>query len=274
MEATRNPGSPPRRAWPGKGGVVLCLLAAAGCEINVSGIDRDVDVLATESFQRTIAAPTQADLRIEAVNGEILVFGDPDLDAVEVDALKQVGSDSRRDANRWLDRVDIRITELGNEIRIETIQPRDNNGRLVEVDYLIRVPIDMNVIASHVNGSVEIETLDADAVVFHVNGDVSLLDVFGSASVDLVNGRVDAEVWLPEDGVIDLDVTNGDINLDVPASVSAELRARVTNGSVSVSGLTLIDPVTTSRSIEATLGGGRGLVDLETVNGTIRIRGF
>ncbi len=274
MKATRNAGGPRRVVLPGRVGLVLCLLTAAGCEINISGIDRDVDVIATEGFQRTIAAPTQADLRIEAVNGEVLVFGDPDLDAVEVDALKQVGSDSRRDANRWLDRVDIRVTEHADEIRIETIQPRENHGRLVEVDYVIRVPIDMNVIVHHVNGSVEIEALDADAAVFHVNGEVSLLDVFGSVTVDLVNGRVDAEVWIPEDGVIDLDVTNGDIDLDVPSSVSAELRARVTNGSVTVSGLTLIDPVTTSRSIEATLGGGRGLVDLETVNGTIRIRGF
>ena len=254
--------------------LLLSFAGATGCDININGLDRDVDVFATEAVQHTILSPLQSDLRVEAVNGEIIVIGDPDRTTVEIYAVKSVGSDTRRDANDWLDRIEVRVIELADEIRVETIQPRDNHGRVVEVDYEIRIPSHLNVRAFNVNGFISVAALDADLTADQVNGDFEFLGVYGNVRGHLVNGRIDAEVWLPEAGIVDFDVTNGDIALDVPEDVSAELRAHVTNGSVSVSQLDLIDPVTTARSVVATLGDGSGSIDVETVNGTIRIRGF
>lgn len=79
-----------------------------------------------------------------------------------------------------------------------------------------------------------------------------------------------AEGFLPIAGVVDIGVVTGDIDLDV----SAELTAGVMNGRVRVSQLDFMDPVVRAGSVEATLGEGQGIVDLQTVNGDIRVSGF
>ena len=254
--------------------LALAFAVLPGCEIDINGLDRDIDVVVSEPFSFELQREGRTRVRITGINGEIRVAGDESLDAVVVDGMKRVGSDSRRDAQRWLDRIEVETAMGGEAIAIETRHPHDTDGREVVVDYEIRVPIDLQVSVHHVNGAVEIRSLDAAVEVDHVNGDVDLFDIFGDADVVLVNGQVDAEVYLPFAGLIDIRLTNGDVNLDVPAETSADLDARVTNGTVTVSNLTLHDPVVNTRSVIATLGGGDGLIELRTVNGTIRVIGF
>jgi len=50
------------------------------------------------------------------------------------------------------------------------------------------------------------------------------------------------------------------------------LEADVVNGTISVVGLTVIDPIASARSLHGKLGGGDGLIDLGTTNGTITVR--
>jgi len=45
-------------------------------------------------------------------------------------------------------------------------------------------------------------------------------------------------------------------------------------GPVSWHGLSLCDILVTERSLEGTLGGGAGLIDLQTVNGNVSVTGI
>lgn len=47
-------------------------------------------------------------------------------------------------------------------------------------------------------------------------GAVELDDIFGSTDINVDIGQVDAEVTLPENGVIEMKIDIGQINLDIP----------------------------------------------------------
>ena len=114
---------------------------------------------------------------------------------------------------------------------------------------------------------------------WHSNGetagktDIDLDDVNGNVDVELTNGRVNCDMIIPIDGSCDIDVMNGTIELDIPKSTSAILKANVVNGEVNVSGLTLRVTNQTTRRIEATIGDGKGTIDINVINGIVGIKG-
>jgi DUF4097 and DUF4098 domain-containing protein YvlB len=147
------------------------------------------------------------------------------------------------------------VTSLANEILVETIQPEQTGGRNYTVVYTITVPQRF------------------DVSVTNVNGDVNPRQILGNVSVELTNGQIDSQVTLPRDGTIDLATTNGSITLRIPQNTGAAFSANVTNGNISVTNLNLQGQVSTSNSLQGTLGDGRGTISLRAVNGNISVTG-
>ena len=65
----------------------------------------------------------------------------------------------------------------------------------------------------------------------------------------------------------------GEVDLDLPAGTSADFAAGVVNGSVVVTGFDLTGFTMTNRKVSGVLGGGDGHVDLDVVNGRVRVSG-
>ena len=253
------------------------LLVLSGCII--ADIDDDdgfgrTDFVARASFSFEVDVTNQKRIRVEAINGNVEISGRGDAASVMVSGERQVGSHSHADAERHLDDLQVEVEDLGDEIVIRTIQPRDHQGRNYVVDYTITLPVDLDVLAGLINGNVSVTNIDALVSVNNVNGNIRLRNITGSTSVILTNGNIDGEVFLPLDGTIDLTTTNGNITLEIPNSTSAALTARVTNGAISLSNLDLQDAESTNRSLAGTLGDGEGSIELQTVNGNIGVHGF
>ena len=100
-------------------------------------------------------------------------------------------------------------------------------------------------------------------------------DIFGDAVVNLVTGNIESKVTLPLNGTIEMNTFVGDINLDIPVNTSADFSAMVNDGSIDVANLVLQDEVSTSDSVSGTLGGGEGMITLESeFAGDINVTGF
>jgi len=220
-----------------------------------------------------VDAATQVRIRLENINGTVEIVGDPNTSVALVRGERIVGSDSRSDAQQYLNRVTVQVDDQGDQIVVRTNQPNDSDGRRVVVDYDVIIPADMDVRVFNINGEVEVEHFDSFVDIENTNGIVRVFDIYGDVEVDLVNGNVIGDVTPPPSAVVDFAVVNGGITLDLPASVSAMLEADVTNGGINLIGLSIVDATTTNRSLHGKLGGGDGLIDLQTVNGTITIRG-
>ncbi|MFQ5570413.1 MAG: DUF4097 domain-containing protein [Rhodothermales bacterium] len=271
------PSNPPQRknsqlrAW-----MAICLLFLPGCmivETDDFGDARNTDFIARESFTYEVNISGQTRVTVEAINGTIEILGSATASSVIVTGERKVGSDTFRDAEEHLDDLEVRVTDLNDEVLVRTIQPQQSHGRNYVVEYTITLPSDLMVDVSQINGTIIIEDLQQDVVAHSVNGTVRLDDIVGSANISVVNGNVDGDIALPADGLIELKATNGNIKLAIPTSTSATFSASVTNGDIDTTNLTFQNPVSSNRSLSGRLGGGNSTIDLRTVNGNIRVNG-
>jgi hypothetical protein len=249
---------------------------ASGCIVGVIDLDDDDwsnDAEATRLVNRSVPVTTQIGLRITGLNGNIEVFAVDGDHRVTVQARKRVRSHSVSDAEAHLSRIQIEVETTPDEVQVKTVHIGDPHGRTYTVDYEVFVPTGFYVAGNLSNGNTRIEDLLSWVALDVANGNVILKRVEGSAWVNLGNGIVDATVYPPVGGEIVFSVGNGSAILTVPQDVSAELKAQVGNGTITVQGLSLIDPVSGPNTFRGTLGSGAGLIDLTVGNGTIRVNG-
>jgi DUF4097 and DUF4098 domain-containing protein YvlB len=166
------------------------------------------------------------------------------------------------------------VQDLANEVLVKTTQPEQTLGRSYVVDYTITLPEDLEMLVSHVTGSVSIYSVNNGVSVSHVTGKVLLDEISSSALVNLVTGEIEAEVTLPDDGTISFNLVTGNVELNIPQNTSAEFSARVVTGTISVSDLVLQNQISTPDSVTGTLGSGGGTISLNVVTGSIGVRGF
>lgn len=267
--------------------VVLSLVVLPGCgDVSVNGFPPDPDYawywwwpdstefVARGSFSTLEPVDDRVRVRLDASNGSVAVIGQPGSGSVLITAEVIVGSDSLVDAQAGLDDLNVLVTEGNGEITIRTDQPGSPDGRQYVVNYTVEVPADLETVITQTNGDITVEGMGGAVTVDAVNGNVRLGNTLGDLFVDLSNGRIEGTASLPSGGEIRLSGVNTDIDLSVPTSTSAALSALSSTGSVTGDNLALTDPVFTGQSLTGTLGGGAGLIRLETVNGNIGITGL
>jgi hypothetical protein len=256
--------------------VTFVTLLPSACLVGIIDLAEDEDVRGveiSEPFLQVVEVGRQRAIRVEGINGTIHVEGSPDLDRVTIDAVRRVRSDSRHDAEEYLDYLHIFVWNDPEELLIQTVQPDPAGQRDFEVDYRIAVPEHLRVEIFNANGSVRVENVTTDVWVEDMNGDVFLRGVRGNAWVDLANGVVDTEIVIPEGGELVHVVGNGGARVRVQEEVSAELSARVGNGTIDIGGLELTNRASNGTSVTALLGQGQGLIDVAVGNGWIQVRG-
>ena len=144
---------------------------------------------------------------------------------------------------------------------------RDND---VQVAFEVRVPAGVRFAGRTVNGDVEVRGLDAEVRARSVNGDVEL-STTGAAEASTVNGSIRAVLGSLASG-LSFETVNGSIDLDVPDDAGADVEARWVNGGLETELPLRLRGALGRRRAEGTLGAGGPLLDLTTVNGSIRIR--
>jgi hypothetical protein len=246
----------------------LVVLTACSGDVNVGSPNIDgrnwpwpwpsnADFVAKRGVDREVQVEDHIRMRLEAENGEIAITGQLDATSVMVTAELRVGShESREDAEERLEQLDVLVTDLSDEILVQTQQPEDTEGRQYVVEYTITVPSHLEVDVNQVNGAIRVE------------------DTANSVFVNATNGNLDSTVRLPPNGEIRLSIVNGNLDLSIPTSTSAELSASVGNGTITWDNLDLMDAVQTNQSLTGTLGDGAGVIRLETTNGSIDVIGF
>jgi hypothetical protein len=191
--------------------------------------------IARRVVDREVQIEDHIRMSLEAMNGEIVIIGQPDAMSVIVTEELRVGSHvNQADADDGLDQLEVLVTDSSDEILVQTQQPEDTQGRQYVVNYTITVPSDLEVDVHQVNGSIVVE------------------DMANSVLVKVVNGHID---------------------LRIPTSTSAELSAFVDNGTITWDNLDLVDVVHTNHALTGTLGSGAGVIWLETTNGSIDMIG-
>lgn len=234
----------------------------------------NTDFVAKHTFSFGVQVKDHTRLRLEGVNGDVMITGLSDTDSVIITGERRVGSESTEDAEEHLQKLEVSVKDLGNEVSVKTIQPEKAYGRSYVVDYNITLPKNFEVSASNVSGLVALDSINNSVSIGHVSGQIRLDKISGSVFASLVSGQIEGEVTLPLDGTISMSVVSGSIELDIPQSTSAQFSASVVSGSISISNLILQNQVSTPDSLSGRLGDGRGTISLSVVSGNISVSGF
>jgi cytoskeletal protein CcmA (bactofilin family) len=146
----------------------------------------------------------------------------------------------------------------------------ENND--VEVEWTVRVPNGVRLVAITVNGGIEATNLPADVNARTVNGDVRLSTV-GVARAATVNGSIEATLGRADwSGAISLESVNGSITAFMPAASNTVVNASTVTGSIETDFPLTVAGRFGGRRISGTVGTGGRELELKTVNGSITLR--
>ncbi|HLK67145.1 MAG TPA: DUF4097 family beta strand repeat-containing protein [Bryobacteraceae bacterium] len=141
------------------------------------------------------------------------------------------------------------------------------------------------------NGPVELEDVDGDVMAHTSNGMIQVKRLNGTLDATTSNSAIRAEIER-SDRPIHLQTSNGPVELTLPEGFDREVRVRTNNSPITVHAPTMLNAhliAQTSNSsiasdfdlrtqgsisknhLDATVGNGGGLLDLETSNGPIRL---
>lgn len=146
---------------------------------------------------------------------------------------------------------------------------RNNDTR---VDFVVRVPVGVGLVARTVNGGIEITNLRSDVDASTVNGSVHV-STSEHATASTVNGSVIASVGNPNaTGALRFSTVNGDVEVTLPANISADVSASSVNGGISTDFPLTVSGQFGPRSIKGRIGGGGRELKVSTVNGKIALK--
>lgn len=142
------------------------------------------------------------------------------------------------------------------------------------VDYEVRVPSGVHLVARTVNGGIDAESLTSDVNAETVNGTVAI-STTGTAQAKTVNGSIRASLLKPFwKKAPEFSAVNGGISVNIPKNVRAGVRAETRNGRI-VSDVAEFQGTATEQTLDGTIGrgsgAGNGLV-IRTINGTIELK--
>ncbi len=229
------------------------------------------DVTATEEFTFTLDEGGR--ISVENINGAITIEGHAG-NEVTVVATKKAGT------QKYLDGIKIDIDASASQVRIETRHPSTSGGWFGKntsgsVSYRLKVPAgaELDEIET-VNGELDIRGMTGAVNASTVNGGIELAGLQSDADLETVNGVIKAGfARLGAGQRVTADTVNGRIELHLPADASASVRAETLNGKIDADDFGL-KPVKgfIGHDLAGDLGGGGASINLETVNGSIRIK--
>ena len=210
---------------------------------------------------------------ISNVNGSINITGGSG-NGVEIVATKKA------DSQEQLDKIQIEISNSDDEIVVETELGKsdrwysmgDSSG---EVKYEVIVPVGtMLDSVETVNGGVNISGVSGNVVAESVNGGVDVTDLAGDAKLSTVNGSVDAGfVRLEGDQSVKAETVNGRVTIRLPEDADVRVSADTLNGSISGKEFGLhTDKGFVGSDLNGNIGHGKARLNIDTVNGSIKIR--
>jgi DUF4097 and DUF4098 domain-containing protein YvlB len=226
---------------------------------------------AHDTWTRTYDISKTGEVSVVNVNGRVEVEG-VDGSKVEVQAERIAHGATDQLARELLPKISIDDRSTPDLVHVET-------GRIAgiligasfEVRYHVKTPRTTVVRVSSVNGGVEVRSLAGRASVRTTNGGVVAKDISGGLEARTVNGGVRTSFSSIGTSDITLSTVNGGIRLTVPESAKATVNATWVNGGFNSLGLKFETRDSGKRHFEGLLNGGGTPINVNTVNGGIRI---
>ena len=257
----------------------LVLMLAAAASLCFAAEERN-------TVQRSFTVnPAEAKLVVEAVNGSITATGYQGSE-IRVTVQERYTGDTIEDVQRARNEVRLEMEQQGNTVRLYVDRPsrnRDGNQNTdrnygARFDFEVQVPVQASVDLRTVNGGrVAVSGTTGSYSVQNVNGAIELKQIGGSGTANTVNGKVTVAFQSNPKEPCTFKTVNGDIDAAFQPGLSADLSVRTVHGQawtdLPEAALTGTGSNLPGRGARLRAGSGGPQLNLETVNGSVRITG-
>lgn len=208
-------------------------------------------------------------ISVENINGsiEISTWNESDIEFTYV-----ITGNSQKDR----DRIEVEVRHSSDRFDVETEHKSSGfgwNSGGGSASYSLKVPEGVTLkLIDTVNGSIRINGQFAEVQADTVNGDITVEGRTGDINLDTVNGSIELTLQSLDDQQITMDSVNGRLELYIPDSLDARISADTVHGSIRNDFGMEVDKGWVGQELKATLGNGRAVISMDTVNGAIEIR--
>lgn len=244
--------------------IVLAIAVLASSSLFASVTEEETFTFTLEDGGRFSLSNVNGSVKVTGVSGN----------KVEIVATKK--ADDQDD----LDSIEIQISNSASEVVVETEIGKssrwfsfgNNSG---EVRYEVTVPAGTELDSiDTVNGGVNISGVSGEVNAESVNGDIEIEDLVADATLGTVNGSIDAS-FRKLDGRQDVkaETVNGRVTIYLPADADVKISADTLNGSINARDFDLEpDKGFVGSDLNGAIGSGSARLNIDTVNGSIKIR--
>ena len=223
-----------------------------------------------EVFEKAYSMEGVVKISVENVNGNIAATA-WDKPYFKLRATKHVEGGH---ADEILRLTEIRVEKVGNEIKVETVNPKRRRlfgSSGAHVDYELQIPAKTDVRFETSNGKLVANgfagTISGDAV----NGSIELAGIAGPTNANTVNGNVRLAFAGPLHKTR-IETVNGSIDVAFDKSSSVRYELETVNGHIEGSFDMPVEGKFGPKEARGSLNGGTEPLHCETVNGTIRLK--
>ncbi|MGH9931928.1 MAG: DUF4097 family beta strand repeat-containing protein [Pyrinomonadaceae bacterium] len=134
----------------------------------------------------------------------------------------------------------------------------------------LRLPRQISLVTTGVNGSVVAGEIDGSVEVHGINGKVDIAQASGSAEFHGINGNISVGLKQLDKGV-EINGVNGNIELQLSEDVNANLETHGMNGRVTSDLPNVVVDKSSHGGYSAQIGNGGGSISASGINGNIRL---
>ncbi len=228
-----------------------------------------------EVFEKAFSMEGVSQISVQNVNGRI------EASAWEKPYLKvrAVKTATGGGAQETLAQTEIRVRKLGDEIRVETINPSrhrlfgflDFGGHHARVDYEIHLPAGAELRLETCNGAVQANGFASPLSCDAVNGSIEVREADGPVRASTVNGslRIGFHKALKKSH---LETVNGSVEVSFDRASSIRYDLETVNGRIEGDIDLSVEGRHGPKEARGSYNGGAETLRCETVNGSIRLK--
>jgi len=163
-----------------------------------------------EKFSQTLSLAKDGKVILSNISGDIEVRT-WNKGEVKIEALKTSKTTSAEQAKKNFEKVEIKITEEGKTLRIETKYAKDyfkRSSRSVSVRYWLTIPAQAHSNITSISGDVALEEIGGNVTAKSISGDLDLNNIAGSLTGKSTSGDV---IVIKADKGADCSSVSGDV---------------------------------------------------------------
>ncbi len=227
-----------------------------------------------DEVEQSFDVSEQASFRLDNVNGSVEIST---WDKAEIHVMATITADDQDDRDNII--IDMQQSSVGVsvETRYKEKSSWGHNSNSGKVEYVVTVPRNASLSEIDlVNGSLVINDVKGEVNAELVNGSIKANGLARNGEFSSVNGsiKITYDELSAELDRIDVETVNGSIKVSVPKSLSALVEAETMHGSIKTDfGLVAEKNLFTGRNLSGEVGSGDIKITMESVNGSVKLKG-